>query len=382
MVLGESRMQSLFLAVVVVLVLVMVPPSWRGLRTELLLLLEKMDLRTAALGGLSLAILAAGAVWQHDRRRTRRLAAGEVRCCVITGAASGIGRATVLRMESLGWHVLAADFNESGLRDLDAASSDRVRVQVCDVTSPEACDKLKQRTQEMVAELGLAGLAGLANVAGMMQFTSSTGMEEAALQRVVAVNCVAPVRLAKLLMPLLLKAEAPPTLCNVASIVADMPLIWTGAYSATKGFVNNFSISVRREALGNGVQLRVSIVKPGLVLTPMTSSIVEQRAEWARQHPEDPFSRRMQAVSAFWSIVIREKRFPGSFGDFLAGIAKPDLYTLAGSTSEEVAEDIANALTSKAPKREYFSATLIFKVAFGLIHLLPAGLEDFILGLI
>merc|ERR1719401_2939708 len=103
----------------------------------------------------------------------------------------------------------------------------------------------------------------------MMQYTPVNAVEDDDLRRIISVNCEAPVRLTRLLMPSLLRSKHA-RVCNVASIVADIAFPWGGCYSATKGFVANFSYSLRREARANGLPLQVSVVLPGFIDTPMT----------------------------------------------------------------------------------------------------------------
>jgi NAD(P)-dependent dehydrogenase (short-subunit alcohol dehydrogenase family) len=303
---------------------------------------------------------------------------GEGPClCVVTGGASGIGRATVLRLEELGWHVLAADFNEKALEELDAQTSSRVATVVCDVSSAEACEDVRNRAEEMMKSIGAEGIAGLANIAGLMQSCPVMSVNDDQLKRIIAINCEAPVRFTRLLMPLLLKAKRP-TVCNVASIAADTAFPWTGAYSATKGFVAQFSEALRREAMANNLNLRVAVIKPGYIATPMTAGTGAAGIRWCDQNPNTPFTPALRASSEKKDFIEKTGRVPGFLGKVLALIGNPD--NLMKTTPEHVTEEIVHSLTVKSPAGCYFTASLAFKLLIWFMALMPRGLRDLMIA--
>lgn len=302
------------------------------------------------------------------------LPAGEKRVCVVTGGASGIGRATVVRLEELGWHVLAADFNEKLLTELDAATSERVATVVCDVSSPEACQNVRLRAEELMKRAGAEGLSGLANIAGLMQSCPVMSVDDDQLRRIIAINCEAPMRLTRLLMPLLLQADRP-TVCNVASIASDTAFPWTGAYSATKGFVTQFSEALRREALANKLPLRVAVIKPGYIETPMTAGTGAAGIRWCDQNPNSPFTPALRASSEKKDIIEKTGRVSaGPLGRLVALIGNPD--NIMKTTPEHVTEEIVHSLTSSSPAKIYFSASFAFKLLIWFMAIMPLGLRD------
>lgn len=308
------------------------------------------------------------------RRIVHPLAAEDVRIAVITGAASGIGLATVLRLEQLGWHVIAVDFNEEQLKKLDERTSGKVCTVVCDVSSPESCEQVRRRAEEVATKIGVNGLSGLANVAGMMQMSPAAAVEDEQLRRILAVNCEAPVRLTRLLMPLLLKSKQP-RICNVASIAAEICFPWGGVYSATKGFINNFSDTLRREAYANRLPLCVSIVKPGFIDTPMSALLPEQQLKWCENNVDNPFAPALKDRAWYNAFVLREKRLPGKLGEilkmFFGDPGKP-----IRTSADDVAADIVHSFCSDRPLQKYFTGTFVFKVMINIARFLPPGLRD------
>jgi len=332
--------------------------------------------RSAAIQTLGVACFAWSAAlifYRHRRSALRSMAPGEVRCCVVTGAASGIGHATVLRLECLGWHILAVDIDKLAIEKLDSATTSSVRTMVCNVADPAACRSLLQRAQDMVTQLGATGLAGIANVAGLMHHLPAACVDDDGLREILAVNCEAPVRLSRLLLPLLLQHDRP-VLCNVASIAASVPFIWSGCYSATKGFVTNFSDSLQREAIANRLPLRVSVVEPGFIETPMTARIPERQLEFCKSHASNPFVPGMHRSALHKLTLMNTKRLPGLVGHVLAFIGDPT--KTIRSTPDAVAGDIVHALCAEHPHRRYRTATIVFRLLMFIVGLLPLSLQD------
>jgi len=307
------------------------------------------------------------------RRQVERLPEGQQRLCLVTGGASGIGLATVLRLEELGWHVLAVDVDETKLSELDAATSRRVSIFQCDISSPEACTSLLQYVTDLVATRGLNGLDGLANIAGLMQHCPAGAVEDHQLRKILAVNCEAPVRLVRLLMPLLLATKRP-TICNVASITADLPLLWSGCYSATKGFISNFSDSLRREAAVNGLPLRVCTIKPGFITTPMIDQLMHSQLEWCDKNMSNPFKPGFHVAAVRNHFCLTKRRYPGILGHIIALFG--DIKAMFSNPPADVAEDVVRSMCLVSPAISYYTAKLKFKATIMAVQILPGHLRD------
>jgi NAD(P)-dependent dehydrogenase (short-subunit alcohol dehydrogenase family) len=189
-------------------------------------------------------------LWAYKRatlRRARReQAAG--RWVVVTGAASGIGRAVVLELLNLGAKVFAADLN---LAALEAAFGGDARV-VCvrvDVTSQSDVDLLAKRINESkVALHGVVNSAGVASPPAqkrtMVLGAAETVVEEDVLP-VYNVNLFGMIRVNTALFPSLFEARG--RVINIASVAGRLAAPGMSVYSGTKHAVVAYTAAMRRE---------------------------------------------------------------------------------------------------------------------------------------
>lgn len=183
----------------------------------------------------------------------------EGKVALVTGAASGIGRATVVRLAAEGATVVAADVDRDGLATLGAEASGPVRVVPTDVSDPGQVDALVA----VAAEEG--HLDVVCNIAGILRFgnLADTTLDE--WNRILAVNLTGTFLVCQAAMPHLLEVGG--NIVNVASTAALSGHPWTAAYSASKGGILAFSKGLAIEFGRQGV--RTNIVAPGSVETPI-----------------------------------------------------------------------------------------------------------------
>lgn len=183
---------------------------------------------------------------------------------LMTGAASGIGRATALRLVDEGATVYAVDRDERGLNETAAASSrpSRLTTRVAD---------LSQETEVVAAaEAGIAALGGvdvLVNVAGMIRATPLSGLDTDDYRTLLAVNLLAPVVLCREVVPHL--PDGSGVVVNVTSTAATKAHPWLTGYAASKGALLSFTLSLSAELAER--RIRVVPVSPGGVDTPLTA---------------------------------------------------------------------------------------------------------------
>jgi uncharacterized protein len=177
---------------------------------------------------------------------------------VITGASSGIGRATALEMARRGAHVVLAGRRLELLRNV-AAECTRQGVTalevVTDVTSPEQC-------QDLIAAAGEVDV--LINNAGFAVLDSIDDARLDDLREMMDTNYFGTVHCTKAVLPGML-ARRSGAIVNVASIMGIMGAARMGGYSATKFAIAGFTEALRDEVIARGV--RVSLVCPATTET-------------------------------------------------------------------------------------------------------------------
>lgn len=181
---------------------------------------------------------------------------------VVTGAGSGIGRATASRVAREGGRVVAVDLVEAGLEALVAELPDADVVPVrADITDPAGIEAVVAATDGRVD--------ALANVAGVMDdMTPLHEVQDAVWERVFAVNVDGAFRLTRALLPLMLAAGRG-SVVNVASEAALRGSAAGVAYTASKHAVVGLTRSSAHMYGPSGV--RVNAVAPGPVLTGIES---------------------------------------------------------------------------------------------------------------
>ncbi|MBE3002376.1 SDR family oxidoreductase [Nocardiopsis sp. HNM0947] len=183
---------------------------------------------------------------------------------LVTGAASGIGRATVVRLVSEGAAVLAVDRDTEGLHKTMAAAEGLAGHAVphtADVT-----DEVSVEGAVGAAVSTFGGLDVLVNVAGIHRATPIEDLTVDDLHALFSVNLVGTALFCRAAVPHLGEGGA---VVNVASAAAIQGNPYMSAYSASKGAVLSFSRSLAAELVGRGI--RVVPVCPGEVATPLTA---------------------------------------------------------------------------------------------------------------
>lgn len=191
---------------------------------------------------------------------------------VVTGAGSGIGRATAIRLAGEGGRVIATDVVAERLDALRADLPDAdLETVVGDVSQAETI-------QQIVAAAG-DRIDSLANVAGIMdRFLPPSEVDDATWERVFSVNVTAPMRLTRAVLPLMIAAGSG-TIVNVASEAALRGSTAGAAYTSSKHAIAGFTKSI---AFFHGPQgIRANAVAPGAVDTnieaPMGSEYAASR---------------------------------------------------------------------------------------------------------
>lgn len=189
----------------------------------------------------------------------------EGRRVLLTGAGSGIGRATAVRLVADGARVFGVDRDQDGLAATMAAcgAPERVQTAPCDVAVE---DEVVSAVSQAVEALG--GLDAVVNVAGIHRTTPIERLTVADLNELYQVNLVGTALFCRESVPHLQRGGV---IVNVASSAAAHGNPYMSAYSASKGAVLAFSLSLAAELVGRGV--RVVPVSPGTIATPLTADV-------------------------------------------------------------------------------------------------------------
>jgi NAD(P)-dependent dehydrogenase (short-subunit alcohol dehydrogenase family) len=181
---------------------------------------------------------------------------------LITGAASGMGRATALRMGGEGARVLCADVNGAGAGATAKAIVDTggdALAATADIGDPAQCRALVARAVEV-----WGGLDILCNVAGLGGLKTVQEETPEAWQRMFAVNVHGPFYLSQAALPQLLARRG--NIVNVASTAGLMGQAYMAAYTASKHALVGLTRAMAVEFGRKGI--RINAVCPGGTATP------------------------------------------------------------------------------------------------------------------
>ncbi|MEU8171841.1 SDR family oxidoreductase [Microbispora hainanensis] len=183
---------------------------------------------------------------------------------LLTGAASGIGRAAAVRLLDEGATVFAVDRDEDGLAETAklAGGTDRFVPHQADLADEPA---VVSAAHAAVACLGRVDV--LANVAGVLRVTPLESLRLDDYRQIFAVNVFAPVVLCREVLPHV--PDGTGVVVNVTSTAATKAHPWMTGYAASKGALLSFSISLAAELAPR--RIRVVPISPGGVATPLTA---------------------------------------------------------------------------------------------------------------
>ncbi len=266
---------------------------------------------------------------------------------LVTGASTGIGRATALYLKARGFRVFASVRKEKDAADLPGATP-----VVLDVTDAES---IRAASDSVSRALGDEALAGLVNNAGIAVTGPLEFLEMSDVRRQFEVNVFGPVLVTQAFLPLLRRANGG-RIVNMSSISGRIAAPLLGPYSMSKFALEAFSDALRRELEPFG--LSVSVVEPGVIKTPIWDKGVDSSKE------------------RFARMPARAHQFYGGRIETLRALAEE--MGESGAPAEEVAKAVHHALVSRRPKTRYLvgrDAKLTAKLAW----LLPDRAIDRIL---
>lgn len=220
---------------------------------------------------------------------------------LVTGGASGIGRATAELLAGRGARVAVLDLDPSGV-DKPLLG---YRADVADDTS------VREAVAAAVADLG--GLDVLVNNAGIGAQGTVEDNDDTEWHRVLDVNVVGMVRVARAALPHL-RASAHAAVVNTCSIAATAGLPQRALYSATKGAVYSLTLAMAADHVREGI--RVNCVNPGTADTPWVGRLLDAAddpaAERAALEARQPTGRLVGADEVAGAIAYLASPLSGA----------------------------------------------------------------------
>ncbi len=200
---------------------------------------------------------------------------------LVTGAASGIGQATALRLLAEGATVVAADVAADGLGKTaaqadEAATGDRLSTVEMNVSDEGS---VVDGVRSAIETLG--GLDSLVNAAGILRAAHTHQTSTELWNQIIAVNLTGTFLVVREALPALL-ANRRSTVVNFSSTSASFAHPYMAAYAASKGGIQAFTHSLALEYAKDG--LRAVAVAPGSIrsaLTDATGGYIPEDADWA-----------------------------------------------------------------------------------------------------
>ncbi len=188
------------------------------------------------------------------------------RHALVTGAASGIGRATAMRLSAEGAAVVAVDVNADLLDKLTVDTEGRggpVTTLVGDVATEAGVTAM---VAEAVGRLG--SLDVVVNVAGVLSFSHTHEVTLDEWNRLITINLTGTFLVCRQAIPHLLATRG--NIVNLASTAAHKGQPWASAYVASKGGVLALTRALAVEYAAQG--LRANSISPGAIDTPITGA--------------------------------------------------------------------------------------------------------------
>jgi NAD(P)-dependent dehydrogenase (short-subunit alcohol dehydrogenase family) len=186
---------------------------------------------------------------------------------LVTGSASGLGRATALALGRAGADVFLVDINRPGLEETASqlhGLGTKSRIHPADLSVAANCHAAVAAAAETFGRLD-----ALCNVAGMIVFAHAHEMRVADWEKTLAVNLSAPFYLIQAAIPHLLKTEG--AVVNVTSCGAFVGEAYLAAYCATKAGLNHLTKSLAMEYTHKPI--RFNAVAPGGMATGLTAEL-------------------------------------------------------------------------------------------------------------
>jgi NAD(P)-dependent dehydrogenase (short-subunit alcohol dehydrogenase family) len=268
-----------------------------------------------------------------------------VRAALVTGASTGIGRATALRLDRAGWRVFAGVRREEDAESLRGEGSPSLEPLFLDVTD---ASQIAAAAERVGAET--AGLQGLVNNAGLAVPSPLETIPIDDFRRQIEVNLTGQVAVTQALLPAIRHGGG--RIVFLSSIGGRIGFPLTGAYHAAKFGIEAVGDVFRQELRPWGIP--VSIIEPGSIDTPI----------WERGEriADEVGERSPQRETLYGKAIERYRKVVRDTAE-------------RGIPPEKVAATIERALSARRPRSRYLVG-LDAKVQARLRPLIPTPVFD------
>ncbi|MFI5719625.1 SDR family oxidoreductase [Nocardia sp. NPDC051750] len=188
---------------------------------------------------------------------------------LVTGAASGIGKATALAAAARGARLVLTDIDAAGLAatvaEVEGAGGTVLLSRALDISDYDAVAEFAAAVHEDLGSLDV-----VMNVAGTSVWGTVDSLEIRHWRRMIDINLLGPINVIERFVPPMVRSGQPGALVNVSSAAGLLALPWHAAYSASKYGLRGLSEVLRFELAEHGIS--VHVVTPGAVATPLVRS--------------------------------------------------------------------------------------------------------------
>jgi NAD(P)-dependent dehydrogenase (short-subunit alcohol dehydrogenase family) len=245
---------------------------------------------------------------------------------VVTGASSGIGRATAVELTRAGFYVFAGVRKPEDGHRLRAECGDQLVPLTMDVTDAAAIAAAVATVTELLGDGGLDGLVNNAGV-GLTVPVEYVALDD--LRREFEVNVFGQIAVTQAFLPLLRKARG--RIVNTGSVGSHITMPFGSLICATKAAFSSLSDALRLELHPFGIH--VAMVEPGSINTPAVEKTLGDVEDVIRKLPVEGAARYGRMLREFTRRAYERERH--------------------GSPPEVVAHAIHHALTAKRPRTRY-----------------------------
>ena len=221
----------------------------------------------------------------------------------VTGAASGIGLATVKAMIASGARVVLVDRDQASLKTICEELGDAAIPLVMDLLDPQDCATLLSQVLEKAGQLDIFHATAGSYIGGDL-----LDADPDAIDRMVSLNVSVVMKNVQNVLPHMIERGTGDIIVT-SSVAGHFPVHWEPVYASSKWAMTNFVQTVRRQVLKHGI--RVASVSPGPVNSALLADWPEENLRKAKEsgsiiEPSDVSDAVMYILTRPRNVTIRD----------------------------------------------------------------------------